>query len=484
MIKQLHYLSLLAISLGLIQCTSEQPVYSPEIQKKIAKVENNLCGWVITQDSTKWTLEERMSKYKTRGVSIAVINDYKIEWAKGYGWADSAERRKVTPKTLFQAASISKSLSGVGLLRLVQDKKLDLHSDVNQYLTSWKFPYDSVSKGKKITLAHLLSHTAGLSVHGFPGYAVNDSLPTLTDILDGRKPANSEAIRSQFPPGEKFQYSGGGTTVAQLIAMDISKKPYDEFMWVNVLKPLSMNNSSYSMPPDGKRASYLATGYLNDGEEVEGKFHLYPELASASLWTSPSELCNYIIDTQLSLQGKSEKVLNQEMTKLRLTPNIDNNSALGVFIDSRDSARYFHHSGGNYGFTCHYVGSMEEGKGVVVMTNSDNGAILEEIVNSVASVYQWKNYYRPVYKKVISVPEEILDTYIGKYDLTGETIIIFKENATLFVNYRGMLWKVYFTSDRDFFVMEYNAELKFQTDSEGRIVGFTLFGAVLAKKTE
>jgi len=118
-----------------------------------------------------------MAHYHLKGLSIAVINDYKIEWAKGYGWADSSEGRQVTTATLFQAASISKSLNGVGVLRLVQDGNLDLNTDINRFLKDWKFPYDSVSKGKMITMAELLSHTAGLTVHGFPGYDIDDSLP-------------------------------------------------------------------------------------------------------------------------------------------------------------------------------------------------------------------------------------------------------------------------------------------------------------------
>jgi CubicO group peptidase (beta-lactamase class C family) len=482
--KFLVYSFFLLLFVNLFGCKSKKYYYPAEIKERISQVENSLCGWVITQDSTKWTLQDRMSKYRTRGVSIAVVNDYKIEWAKGYGWADSLEGRRVTPKTRFQAASISKSLNALGILRLVQENKLDLHTDINQYLQSWKFPYDSLSKGKKITLAHLLSHTAGLSVHGFPGYATTDTLPALTAVLDGKRPANTEAIRSQFAPGDRFQYSGGGTTISQQIILDVTGKTYEDYMWNNVLHPMGMTGSSFAQPPVTIRPEWLATAYYTDGREVKGKYHVYPEQAAAGLWTTPSDLCRYIIETQLALQGKSEKVLSQDITKLRLTPFIDGNAALGVFIETRGNSKYFQHAGGNEGFTCQYFGSMEEGKGVVVMTNSENGSIIEEIVNSVASVYQWKDFYQPVIKKVIPVAEKILDSYLGTYDLNGDTITITKRDGDLFVNFRGMLWKIFFTSDTDFFVQEYKADLKFQIDSEGRVTGFTLFGAVLAKKTE
>jgi CubicO group peptidase (beta-lactamase class C family) len=231
------------------------------------------------------TLKERINFYHVKGVSIAVIRNYKIEWARGFGWADSAEQRPVTTSTLFQAGSISKSLNAVGVLKLVQDGKLDLYRDINDYLKTWKFPYDSLSHGKKITVANLLSHTAGLNLHGFPGYEKGDPIPSLSQVLDGIKPANTDAVRSSFEPSLRAQYSGGGTTISQMIVQDVSNMRYDEFMWKNVLKPMGMNNSSYTQPPPKENKNKLATGYLADGEEVKGKYHIYPEQAAAGLWT-------------------------------------------------------------------------------------------------------------------------------------------------------------------------------------------------------
>jgi CubicO group peptidase (beta-lactamase class C family) len=251
--------------------------YPASIEEKIRLVENNLGDWVRTQNDVPWNLEQRMKHHNINGVSIAVVHDSKIEWARGYGWADVSEKRPVTEKTLFQAASISKSLNGVGVMKLVQDKKIDLHTDINQYLTSWKFPYDTVSKNKPITVAALLSHTAGLTIHGFPGYASGDSIPTLQQILDGQKPANTEAVRSFGEPGANAVYSGGGVTISQLIVMDVTHQPYDEFMQKNVLDPMGMTSSFYTQPPARSDSSLLATGYKADGTPVKGKYHIYPE---------------------------------------------------------------------------------------------------------------------------------------------------------------------------------------------------------------
>jgi CubicO group peptidase (beta-lactamase class C family) len=377
-------------------CTNK-PQYSPEVQERISRVENNLTGWVRVRRQRRWTLAERMAFYNIKGLSIAVIHDYKIEWAKGYGWADISENRLVTEKTLFQAASISKSLNGIGILKLVQDKKLDLNSDINNYLVSWKFPYDEKSNNKRITIANLLSHTAGLGIHGFPGYSVNDTIPTLKQILDGEKPANTEAIRSINEPGIKFEYSGGGVMISQQIIEDATGEPYDVFMQKNVLDPLGMSSSFFTQPPDMKHRKYLATGYYLSGEEIKGKYHIYPEQAAAGLWTNPIDLCLSVIEAQLSYIGKSSKVLTPEMTKLRFT-QVMQDAALGVFVSDKGGIRYFSHNGGNAGFSCQVTACLDDGNGVVIMTNSDNGSILDEIVNSVAITYQWKNYYQPVIK--------------------------------------------------------------------------------------
>ncbi|HTQ29509.1 MAG TPA: serine hydrolase domain-containing protein [Puia sp.] len=387
----------------------------PGTQARIKEIESDLPGWVLIEGYPKRSLAERMAYYKIHGLSIAVVHDYKIVWAKTYGWADSAEKKPLTVKTLFQAASISKSLNAVGMLRLAQHHKVDLYTDINQYLVHWKFPYDSVSKNKKITIANLLSHTAGLTVHGFGGYAKGDTLPTLEQVLDGKKPANSPPVRSQFEPGLRFMYSGGGTTISQQIIMDVTGMAYDRYMWENVLKPLGMINSFYTQPPPANRQADLASAYEEDGSLVKGNYHTYPEEAAAGLWTNPTDLCKYIIETQLALQGKSSKVLSQEFTQLRLTPYVDQSAAFGVFIDKRGNEKYFQHGGANEGFRSQYFGSMDHGDGVAVMVNSDDGRIMPELINSVARAYDWKDFYKPETKKLMKLTTAQLKAVEGKY---------------------------------------------------------------------
>jgi len=460
--------------------------YTSDIEEKIRLVENNLAGWVQTGSNDRWNLAERMKKYNINGVSIAVIHNYKIEWARGFGYADVSENRPVTENTLFQAASISKSLNAVGVLRLVQEKKLDLNADINKYLLTWKFPYDEKSNNKLVTLTNLLSHTAGLTIHGFPGYAKGDSLPTIPQVLDGRKPANTEAVRSSDEPGKRVNYSGGGVTISQMIVMDVTHQPYEIFMQRNVLDPLGMTRSSYGQPPSHANEKIRATGYRADGKEIPGKFHIYPEQAAAGLWTNPVDLCKYIIETQLSYKGESSKVLTPEMTRLRLSPVLED-AALGVFVNSRvtGSLKYFNHNGGNEGFQCTYVGCRDNGDGVVIMTNSDNGSLIyEEILNSVATVYNWKDYYLPEVKKVVDVDSSVLNKYAGKYILGGQKAIFRNSDNGFMVNVLGDLyWKVYFTSDSDFFVREFRGSLKFHSDKDKKVTDFK-FNGMTAKKIE
>ena len=463
--------------------------YSAEVENKIKQVEDRLAGPILVEGQPGYTLAGRMAYYKVHGLSIAVVHDYKIEWAKGYGWADSSEKRPVTTQTLFQAASISKSLHAVGVLKLVQDHKLDPYADINDYLTTWKFPYDSVSKNKKISVAHLLSHTAGLNVHGFPGYEMGQSLPTVPQILDGKKPANTSAVRSMFEPGLRSEYSGGGTTISQLIVMDITHQAYDQYMWEQVLKPMDMTGSSYTQPAPPDKRLLLATGYRANGAEIKGKYHVYPEDAPAGLWTNPTDLCKYIIETQLSYEGRSAKVLSQQTTRLRLTPYMNPAAALGVFIDTKGETKYFQHGGANEGFRCQYYGSLQGGDGLVIMVNSDDGRIIQEIMNSIAIVYNWKGFYTPEHKKIASLSSLQLKAFEGKYQLQGGKTAYIQISATDDHIVLKQLWDgkqidLFPESDLEFFNKDTPFPLKFTKAQDGAITAATVFNRDVWNKVE
>lgn len=456
----------------LLPCSIFAQTFSKEVQEKINKVENSLSPTTIYGDTIpRGNIEMRMKETKTKGLSIAVINNYTIEWAKGYGWADEGEQRKVSTDTRFQAASISKSLNSMGIFKLIEQGKLDPEADINNYLTSWKFPYDSLSKNKKITTYNLLSHTAGLSIHGFPGYKADDKLPTVAEVLDGKKPANTKAVRSQFAPGTKFQYSGGGTTISQLLLTNITGQDYAAYMQAEVLTPLGMTNSSYQQPPP--TGVDLATGYYDNGKPVKLKYHVYPEQAAAGLWTTPTDLAKYIIECQLAYEGRSQKVISPAMMKKRLTPYFDSTFALGVFIENRNGTKYFNHNGGNEAFVCTYYGSLEGGNGVIIMENGENFGLISEILNSVAQVYNWKGFYTPKFKKVVTVPKDILQQYAGNYQLGKDTLNVKFIGNDLVLQQNGQPsngFKMIFSDNNSFSVSEEpSAAFKVLRNAEGKV---------------
>jgi CubicO group peptidase (beta-lactamase class C family) len=428
------------------------------------------------EGKAKSTLAERMAAYNVPGVSIAVIHDYKIEWAKGYGWADTTEKRPVTTETMFQAASVSKSINAMGVLKLVQDKQLDLLKDINTYLKTWQFPYDAVSKGNKITTLNLLSHTAGLPPGG-EDYERDTPIPTLKQIFEGKKPARTYPLRSEFAPGLKFQYSNNGVAITQMIVSDITNKPYEVYMNETVLNPLRMDNSTFVQPPPKNLQSKLATGYLENGQELRGKYHIIPQQAAGGLWSTPTDIAKFIIETELSYEGKSNKILDQHITKKQLTPYQNPSSALGVFKGQLGTQKFFTHSGSLWGFRCKYIGNLETGEGIVIMTNSENAErLIDEIILSVSEAYEWKTVVlnrNAINQKVIEPPQSSLNKFIGQYKFKNNIWTIIKKDSALMYKHNMLnFWNLYFTSDTTFFSIESRAFKRAYFDSKGNVMGY------------
>ena len=340
-------------------------------------------------------LQKLMELYKVPAVSIAVIDNFKIAWAKAYGITDAGGATPATTHTLFQAGSISKTVAATGALWLVEHGKLSLDEDVNQKLVTWKVPENEFTKDQKVTLRRLQSHSAGLTVHGFPGYAVGEPIPTLVQIFNGEKPANTAPIRVDVVPGTMFRYSGGGVTIEQQLMIDVTGKQFPQFMRETVLDKIGMTDSSFEQPLPPDRAKFAASGTLGDGKVVPGKWHIYPEMAAAGLWTTPTDLAKFGIEIALSKQGKANHVLSQAMTREMLTPQIDH-VGLAFFLGEGNNPEEFGHDGDDDGFQADLIMFADSGKGVAVMANSDNGhALAHFLVQSVAKEYGWNYTSQP-----------------------------------------------------------------------------------------
>ncbi len=368
------------------------PKASQATAERIRKVESDVVSIPLSggQPPLQMNLQQVMQALNVPGLSVAVIDDFRIAWTKAYGVTEAGTTTPVTPRTLFQAGSISKSVTAAGALFLVDQGKLSLDANVNQQLTTWKVPDNDFTATQKVTLRRILDHSAGLTVHGFPGYAVGDTIPTLVQIFNGEKPANTAPIRVDFVPGTKHRYSGGGTTIEQQLILDVTRKPFPQFMRETVLAPIGMTESTFEQPLPPALAAKAASGTRPDGSLLPGKWHIYPEMAAAGLWTTPTDLAKFAIEIALSKNGKSNRVLTEAMTRQMLTPQIEQ-SGLGVFLGMGGNPDAFGHNGADEGFQADLIMISDTGKGMAVMANSDNGLEAEiYLLDSIAKEYGWR----------------------------------------------------------------------------------------------
>jgi len=379
-------LVLIMIVLFLFGCSR-----SPEtaIERRIRRVENGLLADMADPPWRRMTLAERMAHYDVPGVSIAVINDHQIEWAKGYGLLQAGSPDPVTAETFFQTGSIAKPVIAAAALHHVEQGLLDLDQDVNQSLVSWQLPQNQFTAEEKVTLRRLLSHTAGVTVHGFVGYAQGEEIPTLQQILDGEPPANSPPIRVDTIPGSQFRYSGGGYMIVQQLLEDVTGAPFPDMMKDTILEPWGMSAATLQSPLPEDRWANAASGHYANGSPMPGRWHNYPEHgAGASMWATPSDMATFALGVMQSYAGQSDKVLSQEMAVQMLSPQITGRG-LGPSLGHDGADRfYFMHDGINDGYKSVFAAYPQRGQGVVIMTNADSGdALWREILNSVSVEY-------------------------------------------------------------------------------------------------
>lgn len=332
----------------------------------------------------------RMAHYHVPGLSLALIHNGKSDWAQTFGVAGPSGA-PVTSETLFQASSISMPLTAVAVLRLVEERKLDLDVDVNQYLKSWKIPGNRFTEQKKVTLRELLSHTAGATVHGFGGYAAGEKIPTLVQVLNGESPANSAPITIDFVPGSKFRYAGGNYVIIQQILVDVTGKTFPELMQELVLQPLHMEHSSFQQSLPAELAQLAAMPYDKDGNAIEGGPHVYPEMSVAGLWTTPSDLALFALSVQGAFAGKPGAIVSSSTAREMLQPVLGF-YGLGFSMAGDGTNRYFSHPGANPGYLSFFF-AYEKGDGVALMSNSQySKSLCLEIIRALAKQYGWTDF--------------------------------------------------------------------------------------------
>lgn len=435
----------------------------------IARIESHLPPkvWVKGTPAAPASLADEMRRLKVPGVSVAVIRGGKLAWARGYGVV-AAGGAPVTPQTLFQAASLSKSVTGLAVMRMAEQGKLDLDADVNTILTSWKLP-DGPSGGKA-SLRQLLSHTAGTTVSGFPGYQAGAPLPTTVQILDGAAPANTVPVRVTAAPGSAWSYSGGGYTVAQLAMTDRAGKPFDTLMAETVLQPLGMRDSSFVHPLPASLAGRAAQPHERNGQPYAGGPYLHPESAAAGLWTTPSDMARFALAVQDAAAGRPKAILSPQLARAMLTP-VGRDYALGFTIEGARQA--FGHNGSNKGFQSAMIALLDSGDGAIVMTNGDGGRDLANgLIRAIAAEYGWP-LRRQVLREAVALAPEARKALVGRYQAEGlgEFEIADQDGQLMLASAKGKPEALYAESDKLLFILSREIELRPVDANGGKIVG-------------
>jgi len=396
---------------------SPRPIDAPTLVNRLrpaVRLEN--------RPDTAFNIVDRMQYYHVPGVSIAVVDDFKIAFAGGFGVTEFGGTKRVDTTTLFLAGSISKPVFATGALRLVEQGKLSLDDDVNRALKSWQLPESRFTEKEKVTLRRLLTHSAGLTVWGFPGYRMGTPIPTVAQLLDSAGPGNTAAVRNDTFPGALWRYSGGGITIAQLMTTDVTGEPFPALMKRLVLDPAGMMRSTYENPLPQSRDRDAASGHERFDTPVPGRYHAYPEMAAAGLWTTAPDLARWALAVTRAYNGDPKAVLTPAMARQMISrqqqqrpPYGNGYWGLGVGVDGEGDSVAFRHGGRDEGFVASAVMWPKLGRGLFILTNGVSGALLSEITRAFADIYGFGAGPRTA-KRVAAVDPAVLAPLAGRYE--------------------------------------------------------------------
>ena len=450
---------------------------------RIREVENNLITYVPVKGFKGWNILDRMKYYKVPGVSIAVIKDYKIDWAKGYGLADTNQKTQVTTETMFSAGSISKFLMAVTALKMVENEQIDLEKPINNYLTSWKITENDFTKKVPITLRMLLSHSAGTSQSSYFGFTPTQPLPNIVEILSGAKISETRPVIVNSEPNKEFRYSGGGSMIAQLALMDVSKQSFSALTQQILFDKLGMKNSTFEQPLPAKFIKQSSWAY-SDASWFKGMPYVYPQQAAAGLYTTPTDLAKFFIDVQKSYIGNG-KILSQATTTEMLSAQhkvsdgaYNEQIGVGPFLIQRanntdPNGVYFEFTGVNAGFLAYGIASITNGNGVMIMLNSgdDVNGLGKEIRRAVAKVYNWTNFL-PTDLNPINLPDTTLDKYVGRYRMGIDEVLYLRKEKNYLVENINEGRDIYcFPVAKDTIVFtDYNIKAGFKLNDKGEVM--------------
>lgn len=438
---------------------------------------------------TSYTLADRMRHYRVPGVSIAVVDGGRVVWAQGFGTTEAGGTQRVDTATRFQAGSISKPVFATLALALVEQGRLALDADVAGRLRSWRLPPSGYTAAEKVTLRRLLSHTAGLTVSGFGGYAAGAPVPTVPQVLDGAPPANSAPVRPDTAPGARWRYSGGGYTVAQLLATEATGESVPALARRLVFAPLDMPRSTYEQPLPRALARNAASGHERPDTVVPGRHHTYPELAAAGLWTTPSDLARWAVGVTHAYRGRPDAALPGGVARQMLTRQValpegapwrpPSAWGLGVQLAGAGDSLRFMHTGRNEGFVATLVMYPALGRGLVAMTNGTAGPLLSEITRAFDAAFGLATEPRVDRRLAAAGPPKPDAALTGRYRVVvrGDTITFDVRpggDVLLLHDGRGEPRRLLLAGPDAYFAVDGPATFGFERDARGRGRSFVL----------
>jgi len=438
--------------------------------------ENGLLKSIVFEgeEPERMKLSERMAYYKVPGVSISVIDNFKIEWTKEYGVTQVNSQNPVTSETIFQATSISQVVSASGVLALIGQKEMGLDVNINDYLRSWTIPDNQFTQEDKVTIRRLLSRSSGLVPCEYEGVESIENKASLKQIFDGEKTENPPVYVANVP-GTELEYSEAGFAILQNLLEDISGQSFADFMSEVILTPLKMERSSFADFLPEQLFADAAFGHNREGFPIKGKGHIYPVAAANGLWTTPSDLAIFMVELMSAALGRSQNVFDSELARLMLSVHIGN-QGLGLFIAGEGDDLHFYLRGNNKGFSGFLVGYPVKGQGVVIMTNSENGEyLIDEILRAVADAYQWPHFL-PEIKKYLRLDPQIYQLYEGLYEVNPTyQLSVSHEDYYLIIQPSGQKATRFFVENAtNFFSTDPYIRIRFVRDSNGTVTGLVL----------
>jgi CubicO group peptidase (beta-lactamase class C family) len=400
----------ITVTISLFYYCLNSQVITRQSRSRVDQIENGLSKFTspkeILQPISKKPLgscsvNERMSFYKIPGLSIALIDNYKVEWTRTYGTINNDNNIPVNTETLFEAASTTKLLTALITLHFVEKGILDLDKDVNSYLVRWKIPENEFTKNNAVTLRLLLTHQSGMNKPD--GGFSSTGFPSIIQTLKGETPATNPAASIGFKPGSKWSYSNFGYIVIQLILEDVLKIPFYQIAGETVFTKTGMKNSTLNLPLSEEKHTNEAMPHSADGKAHPSAVDPN-SVAHAGLMTTPSDLGKMLIELMKAYNGKSDLIIDHEMAKkmFSLETAIDPKDmfglslgeGLGVFLSGNGESFSFLHPGSNLpGSECWTIGIPGTGQGAVIMANGEMGSLLAmEIIEAISNVYDWPTF--------------------------------------------------------------------------------------------